>query len=221
MCGRITLAGLSWPELRDWLNLGAVPEAPIAARFNVPPTAELPLVRMGAQGPVGDLARWGLVPAWHRGTLAEWRANTINARVEEMATKPSFRGALREGRCVVLARGYFEWQVRPDGKHPHFITTATNAPALLMAGLMTRVALPDFAGATCAILTEAVRAPLDAVHDRMPVLLTPESMADWLGGAPAEGLGRLAMAGLCWHEVGRAVGSVRNEGAELIAPVAA
>jgi len=221
MCGRITLAGLSWPELHDWLNLRAEPERPIAARFNVPPTAEVPLVRSGPEGPVGDFARWGLVPAWHRGTLAEWRASTINARVEEVADKPSFRAALRGGRCVVLARGYFEWQVRADGKHPHFISPATNAPALLMAGLMTRVALPDFAGATCAILTEAVRAPLDQVHDRMPVLLTPEGMAAWLAGAAADAVGRLPMAGITWHEVAPAVGSVRNEGAHLIAPLVA
>ena len=80
--------------------------------------------------------------------------------------------------------------------------------------------LPDYAGLTAAVLTEPVRSPLDAVHDRMPLMLEPAAMAAWLGGCPVEELPRLPVDGLGWHEVSRAVSSVRNRGPELIEPVA-
>lgn len=178
MCGRITMVELSWPEFRDWLSLAAFPDTPIPTRFNMPPTSSVPIVRQGRNGLEGAMARWGLIPGWHTGPIRDWKANTINARAEEAATKPTFRHAWRKGRCAVLASGYFEWQQRDDGKHPHYIHGAHNAPALLMAGLWTEVALPDFSGLTCAILTEPVRGDLAQVHDRMPVLMPPEGMTD-------------------------------------------
>ena len=219
MCGRVVLAGLDWPGLREWLELDAVPEAPLPRRYNIPPTTDLPIIRRLDGRRLGDVARWGLIPEWHRGGLRDWRASTINARAEDVANRPAFRDAYRRRRCVVPVSGYYEWQVRPDGKHPHYIHPASNAPALLMAGLWTAVRLPDFQGLTCTVLTEAVRPPLDAVHDRMPLMLPPEAMDAWLDGAPVEALPGLPMAALAWHEVGRAVSAVRNEGEALIAPL--
>jgi putative SOS response-associated peptidase YedK len=221
MCGRITLIDLSWREFRDWLNLAATPETPIASRFNLAPTESVPIVRAGPKGPEGAIARWWFVPEWFRGEVRGWKAATLNARCEEVATKPAFRDSFRRKRCVVLASGYYEWQVRPDGKHPHYIHPAGNAPALIMAGIWSEVHLPDFSGLTCAVLTEAVRPPLDAVHDRMPLLLEPGAVAAWLGGCALADLPRLPVAALGWHEVGRAVSFVRNEGPTLIDPVSA
>ena len=220
MCGRITLVNLTWPELMDWLTLSTVPDEPIPSSLNRPPTTTIPIVRQGASGAEGAMARWGLVPEWFKGSLREWRASTINARVEEVARKPSFRDAYRHKRCVVLADGYFEWAVRDDGKHPHYIHPAGNAPALLMAGLWSDVHLPDYVGLTATVLTEPVRSPLKAVHDRMPLMLEPAAMAAWLEGCPVEELPWLPMDGLAWHEVSRAVSSVRNDRPELIEPVA-
>ena len=109
--------------------------------------------------------------------------------------------------------------MRDGRKRPHYIHPAGNAPALILAGLWSEVRLPDFAGLTCAVLTEAVRPPLDAVHDRMPVAMPVEAIDAWLSGAPVEDVPRLPMDGLAWHEVGPAVSAVRNDGPELIRPV--
>jgi putative SOS response-associated peptidase YedK len=210
---------LSWPEFRDWLSLGAVPDTTIPTRFNVPPTSAVPIVRLVDGALEGAMARWGLIPQWHRGALRDWKANTINARAEDLAQKPAFRDALRRGRCAVLASGYYEWQQREDGKHPHYIHGAQNAPALLMAGLWTEVALADFSGLTCTVLTEAVRCDLAQVHDRMPVLMRPEALPSWLEGADLAKVERLPMTSLAWHEVGPSVGSVRNDRQALILPI--
>jgi putative SOS response-associated peptidase YedK len=221
MCGRITLADLSWPEFREWLSLARVPEAPIENRFNLAPTGSVPIVRAGAAGPEGAIARWWFVPEWFRGNLRDWKASSLNARAEEVAGKPTFRDAFRRKRCVVLASGYYEWQERPDGKHPFHIHPADNAPALIMAGLWSEVRLPDFEGLTCAVLTEAAREPLDAIHDRMPLVIEVGAIRDWLGGCDLATLPRLPVGALAWHEVGRAVNSVRNDSPDLVLPLRA
>ena len=219
MCGRVTLEHLTWAQVYDWMNL--IPGTPVSAipqGYNIPPTAALPILRR-VQGTIRpDLARWGLVPGWHRGALRDWKATTINARAEEVTQKPSFRDAFARGRCVVLVSGYYEWQVSTGVKRPFYIHPAGNAPALAMAGLVSDVELSDFVGLTCAVMTEAVRTPLDSVHDRMPVLLEPETLSDWLDGCALADLPRLPMSGLAWHPVGRAVNSVRNDGPDLIDP---
>lgn len=105
MCGRITLVNLTWPELMDWLTLSAIPDEPVPESFNRPPTTTIPIIRQGASGAEGAMARWGVVPEWFKGSLREWRASTINARVEEVARKPSFRDAYRRAGPEKLDKG--------------------------------------------------------------------------------------------------------------------
>lgn len=216
MCGRANHAGLTWAELANWMRGITPASVEIAQSFNVPPTAEIPIVRRLGGELAGGFARWGLIPGWHKGSLKDWKASTINARIETVATAPSFRDAFRLGRCLVPLAGYYEWKIEGRTKHPHYIHPSGNAPALLTAGLWSSVRLPDFHGLTCAILTEAVRPPLGDVHDRMPVLVDMEGAEAWLRGTDLPDVHRLPMGGLAWHEVGAAVGSVGNDGPELI-----
>jgi len=58
-------------------------------------------------------AKWGLVPTWAKDTKSA--SKLINARVEGIAEKPSFRKPLRHQRCIIPASGYFEfiWTLAP------------------------------------------------------------------------------------------------------------
>ncbi|MNC37555.1 putative SOS response-associated peptidase YedK [compost metagenome] len=64
------------------------------------------------------------------------------------------------------------------------------------------------------------------VHDRRPVVLSPELAYEWIAAAmPSEraeqlvlNLGEPAEA-FEWYRVGIAVGNVRNQGAELMNPL--
>ena len=222
MCGRMNHAGLTSRQLFEWLEYGILPEQPdetIVQSWNVPPTSSIPMLRRDGVDLRMDLARWWLVPHWHRGPLKEFKAATFNARSESVATSPTFRDAFKRNRCLIPATGYYEWQVRDGAKHPFFIHPAGNAPALLFAGLWTAVRLPDFEGLTCTILTEPSTGAMASLHSRRPVMLAPEHFAEWLDGAAPEALHRLADERIAWHEVGPAVGSVRNDGPELIEPV--
>jgi len=49
---------------------------------------------------------WGLVPSWSKDL--DFRKNTLNARIETIEEKPSFRN-ITSNRCLVIATSFFEW----------------------------------------------------------------------------------------------------------------
>lgn len=146
MCGRYNLGELTWAELRG-LMVGIRPESwaaeeerePIPDRYNVPPTTQVPVIRILKPSDDGALeprmARWGLIPVWHKKPLKEWKAATINARVETVDTAPAFRDSYRSRRCLVPMAGYYEWRTIGGAKVPYYISPSGNEPAFLCAGL--------------------------------------------------------------------------------------
>ncbi len=84
------------------------------------------------------LARCWLIPSWHKGDLKEWNAATLNARIEDAASKPSFRGAWRAGRCLIPAGGYYDWTGEAGAKLPHIILPAGSDETMWFAGLFSR-----------------------------------------------------------------------------------
>ena len=83
-----------------------------------------------------QLMQWGLIPAWaaDRNKAEQIRKGTYNARSESLHEKPSFRAPMRNGRCLVIAHGFFEWQLVNGVKIPWFIRLKNNQP-FVFAGL--------------------------------------------------------------------------------------
>lgn len=50
---------------------------------------------------------WGLIPYWSKDD--EIKKFTLNARIETIGEKPSFRNSVNK-RCLVIANGFYEWQ---------------------------------------------------------------------------------------------------------------
>ena len=189
MCGRYVD-----PNLRNTeFDMSQIKINPIPRRFNVKPTQDVYVLLNG------DLvwARWGLIPAWHRGEMKDWKAATINARIEEAADKPSFRGPWRNGRCLIPAGGYYEWTGDKTPKQPHLFQSDGNEATLWFAGLISQ--WRDLL--TCTILTRAANDSVEPIHDRMPVILDTNEREAWLGGADDLSLG--AEARLRHHPVRR------------------
>lgn len=175
-------------------------------------------------------ARWGLVPPWADPATG---ARMINARSETLLSKPAFRNAARHHRLIVPADGYYEWQKLDDGrrKQPWYLTDPDGAP-LAFAGLYEwrrdPERPPDDPAAwlwTCTIVTRAASDALGHVHDRCPVIVPAGLLDDWLDPGitdPAEVralVEAMPEPRLLPRPVGRAVGSVRNDGPGLIEPV--
>jgi putative SOS response-associated peptidase YedK len=168
---------------------------------------------------------WGLVPSWAKEKAIG--ARMINARSETLTEKPSFRNAFKRRRCLVLADGYYEWQRSGSTKQPYFIAFEDGQP-FGMAGLWERWRDPEGGEPleSCCIVTTSPAAAVAHVHDRMPVIVPAASYAEWLDpqNEATANLERLlvpsALPGLVARPVSRRVNDARNDGAELVAPVA-
>ncbi len=92
------------------------------------------LVPSAKSSPPPSLTHTGLIPSWYRGNPRNLKLSTINARIEGLTEKATFRNPLKKGRrCVVLADGYYEWKTTPDGKQPYFVYVKPNKPMAFAA----------------------------------------------------------------------------------------
>ena len=221
MCGRAVTGDVSWQEYHEWMSILQTPDTPIKSNYNVAPTTMNPIFIPDGEGMNGVFARWGLVPQWYRKPVAEMKFSTFNARSEEAHEKPVFRDAMKSRRCLVPVKGYFEWTGTKGNKTPFFISVKTNAPAFCLAGLYSKVELPDFSGYTYTVLTEASGGPIKGLHNRMPVMLDESDYSSWLAAeTPLDQIARVDPSRIEFHEVGSAVGNVRNRGSHLIDRIA-
>jgi len=134
MCGRFSL-GTPASVLAAQFDLFEAPAW--TPRYNIAPTQEvLTVLKMPhAPKPQARLLRWGLIPQWAEGPAVGSRM--INARAETVVTKPAFRHAFRERRCLVLADGFYEWQKQDRRKQPFYIRLRDGRP-FAFAGLWER-----------------------------------------------------------------------------------
>lgn len=219
MCGRYALH--SRPEVIALaFGLSEVP-ASIVPRFNIAPTTEVLIVRLkpdGAREPA--LVRWGLLPRWAKDPKLAAKLN--NARGETVAEKPSFRDAYRKRRCLVPANGFYEWRRVESRKQPYYIYPA-QGEMFAFAGLWERWEGAGGPLETCTVVTTAANAAMQAIHDRMPVILASQDYARWLDcGASADVADLLAPCApeaIRVHAVSTAVNRASNDVPELIGPL--
>ena len=123
-------------------------------------------------------AYWSLIPHWS--PQLELAYPTYNARIESAAVKPTFADSTTGMRAVIPANGYYEWH----GEHPYYFHDP-DSPVLAMAGLYSwwRPNASTGFRLTATILTTKARGDAARVHDRMPVLLSPDLYTNWLNPA--------------------------------------
>lgn len=229
MCGRYA-ASASADLLIEEFEIEEVDPSGVEAtqpNFNVAPTDIVPAVaeRPSNEGVTRRLVglRWGLVPSWSKS--ATGGARMINARRETVAEKPAFRKAFATRRCLLPATGYYEWRALPEGgKQPYFIRPSDGG-LLVMGGIFEFWRSADGWLSTASIITTQATDAMGWVHDRMPIIIARENRDAWLDPSltnpeSATGLWHVAQpTELEVYPVGKAVGNVANNGAQLIAPL--
>ena len=229
MCGRYA-ATANPGELVEEFEISFIADemAEVARpRFNIAPTDLVPAVveRLDGDDVTRKLVplRWGLVPSWAKAPTS----TMINARVETVAEKPSFRKAASARRCLLPAIGYYEWRsITPASggrayKQPYFLHPDDGL--FVMAGLYEFWKGPDGWLASTTIITTEATDEFGWVHDRMPMTVPRERWDDWLDpgltDAPAA-VSMLVPPNLAEPRmVSRAVSTVGNDGPELIEPL--
>jgi len=155
-------------------------------RYNIAPTQDAAAVRLDRDGQREFvMLRWGLIPYWAKDIKIGF--SSINAMAETLATKPAFREAFAQRRCLVLADGFYEWIANgPKQKQPYLIRMLDQQPFAL-AGLWERWKDRERGDIieSCAIITVPPNDVCAPIHDRMPAILAREDYAKWLGEAEA------------------------------------
>lgn len=221
MCGRF-VAMLSPEQLSDFFKLLNVPD--VAPRYNIAPTQPVAAIWEAVGRRERHLARWGLVPGWAKDPRQF--PLLVNARIEGIADKPAFRAALKHGRCIIPASGYYEWRSGPDKKKQPYYITLTNGQPMALAGLYTTWSGPQGEAVdTVATITVPANSDLAAIHDRMPAILIGEAIDRWLDvrTVRAKEAAQLALplepGAVKFHPVSTRVNSAREDNASLIVPV--
>jgi putative SOS response-associated peptidase YedK len=224
MCGRYTLADA--PKLFERFR---VPRDIIDAtdRYNVAPSQQMPVIIHASDNAPGEnrltLMEWGLVPSWSKDPS---KAGFINARIEGILSKPSFRGPIRKRRCLVPADGFYEWKKEKTAGKLHkvpWLIRRKDHDLFAFAGIYD-----EWHGEggevmeTYAILTTEPNELMRPIHDRMPVILRPDRESAWLetpGGKIEELIEQLSVpypAGeLEAHVVSTRVNSPTNDSPDL------
>src|SRR5436190_1128408 len=219
MCGRYLIS--SSPEAMR--RLFGYPEQPnFPPRYNVAPTQPVPIVRLAEGKRQFALVRWGLIPPWVKDPRDF--SLLVNARAESVNDKPAFRNAMRRRRCLFPADGFYEWKDDAGRKRPFCVRPRDGAP-VAFAGLWETWMGPNGEEMeTVAIITTLASRDIAHIHDRMPVIVSPDAFDFWLDCRNVDAMTAAAViaptrAGLLEaQEISNAVNHVANDSPALLEP---
>ena len=226
MCGRFALSAML-TDIAEEFSTTAMPDRTLPVDWNIKPTQDIYIIKNEAI----KIASWGLIAPWSKNLSDALRSQSqaINARSESVHEKPTFRNALRQRRCLVPASGYYEWATelgRYKTKQPVFISRDDDK-LLAFAGIFDRWISPEGEiRDSVSIITRDAIGDLAKVHNRMPLFLPRDRWDAWMNPELTEVAEIRALMDiprpdvhLRYWPVSTMVNSIRNNGAELIAPV--
>jgi putative SOS response-associated peptidase YedK len=221
MCGRYTITieeEALLARFRVWEHKGQH-----TPRYNVAPTQKNPVVVVNKENKrIMAQMRWGLVPSWAKDESIGNKM--INARMETITQKPSFKTAFMRRRCLVPADGYYEWK-KPGTRTPFRIVLKSHE-VFAFAGLWEiwknkeGEVIPSYT-----IITTEADDLVSKIHPRMPVILRPENEDRWIDSTPGDPKTLLKLLDpypadrIEMYEVSPIVGKANIDMEELIKPI--
>ena len=176
MCGRKTLT-MSKKAIIEELMVDEWQVEDYEPSYNIAPTQNSLVLVQEKGSKIVRSMKWGLIPAWSKNEL--YGSKMINARLETVTTKPSFKNLIPKNRCIVLSDGYYEWKQSGGIKVPFFIQKKDSG-LMLFAGLWTSWSMSSKRIFTYTILTTKAQKSISAIHDRMPVLFDKSKAEMWI-----------------------------------------
>ncbi len=182
MCGRFTL--IKPEEIMEIFHIEGYP-LKLEASYNIAPSQQVPIIFFDEETSKAscELMTWGLVPPWSKEPKTKY--STINARIETITSKPSFKKLVGQHNCIIPTNGYYEWQQTSDGKEPMFIGFK-DAPLFGLAGLWDEWQSHETGQIlrTFTIITLPSSGPVASIHTRMPGIIMPDQTLDWITPHP-------------------------------------
>ena len=218
MCGRFALK----TPPRTIQEHFCLPESiTLPPRYNIAPSQNVAAVRMMPGKSVRQMVmlHWGLIPHWAKDMKIGYRM--INARAETLLQKPSFKAPYKKRRCLIPADGFYEWLHTGKSKIPYYIQLKKGA-VFGLAGLWESWNSPDGDHVeSCTIITAEANRLIRTIHDRMPVIISPDRYETWLQDSAELQMMQQILTPypaeeMRMHRVGPEVNSPRNDSPECI-----
>lgn len=201
-------------------------------RYNLNPHEDIPAVYYDPflRERVLRTMHWNLIPSKleSRDKVVSFDSqySTFNARLETIASAPTFQEAWRSQRCLVVVDGIIEWVGEKRRKTPYLIRHRDQIP-FAMAGLWSRWRDTKDGGElwSCTVIVRDADDWYSRFHDRMAVTLGPESYDQWLD--PQQKQGQLEVLGTAaYHREGeleffpisKLVNNSRNDSPDCLEP---
>ena len=136
--------------------------------YNAHPYQDLPVIKKYTNGNALENLKWGLVPFWSK--EKEFKP-LINARLETIREKVSFKNLIKTNRCVAVADGYYEWKKDYNNKIPHYLTRSDNQIIFIAA---------IFQAKQFCLITQQASENISFIHNRQPVILDEKNLNKYL-----------------------------------------
>jgi len=174
MCGRFFI-DLSPSDILERFNIPG--QESFFQNYNITPSQHIAAIRAGDTGRELVRLKWGLLPSWSKTDKSQY--SMINARAETVHSKPAYRNAFRQRRCLIPASGFYEWQKTATGKQPWAIGMKDDAP-FAMAGIWEHWQQGEQVIESCSIIVTESNDCIRPIHDRMPCIISAEEYDQWL-----------------------------------------
>lgn len=224
MCGRITQKSNPHKLGLGLTTVSLVEPLQAPPRYNGSPGQEHWVVRQHPDTGERSIDRlwWGLIPHWVKD--ADGGRKPINARSETITTLASFRDAYKRRRCLLPIDNFFEWKAikGAKAKQPYAIGMRSGEPFAL-AAIWENWQRPgtDEWVRTFAVVTTTANELMSEIHDRMPVIIPPESYDHWLGTLDSDPRGLLMpfpSAPIVSWPISTRVNKVDNDDESILTP---
>ena len=174
--------------------------------YNAHPTQKLPVIKSYSNAKILEMLRWGLTPSW---TQKRDIRPLINARIETLNEKMTFKNLIKSNRCLVVADGYYEWKRQKKNKTPHYFTREDNR-SMFFAGI--------YKDHQFLIITKEASSNVVDIHQRQPVVINEEYLDEYFN-LKIEGtdfLRSYQAPKMKFHPVSRDVNKATNNSKHLI-----
>ena len=203
MCGRYVIKS---PITKTSTLVKSAIQVEDIDNFNAHPYQKLPVIKKYKNGKTLENLKWGLVPHWAKDK--DFKA-LINARLETIDEKVSFKNLIKNNRCVAVADGYYEWKRTEKDKTPfYFVRSDSNT--IFFAAI--------FEGDQFCLITEEAKDDIKAIHHRQPVILNKTDIDQYLNSEfnGSTILSNRNVPDLKFHEVSKDVNKPTNNNASLV-----
>ena len=176
--------------------------------YNAHPYQKLPVIKKYKNGNTLENLMWGLVPEWAKNR--NFKA-LINARLETIDEKISFKKLIKNFRCIVVADGFYEWKRGDKEKIPYYFIREDKKP-IFFAGI--------YNSDQYCIITEEASDNVKEVHHRQPVIINQSDVNRYLNLelSGSSFLKEIKKPNLIFHEISKDVNKPSNNIASLIQP---